>query len=150
MNENNCLGEYMAVTQRMLNAFLRCRLEDADISASQVIFLMHLFKQNGQSQEEINRKMQYDKGVIARMAGALEKNGYISRRKNPNDTRAYNLFLTQKAMDFLPKLVELLKEWNEVLEQGEDQETLKLLNTAMKRISDRSIEKVKEIKNGKK
>jgi len=150
MKENNCLGEYMAVTQRMLNAFLRCRLEGVDISASQVIFLMHLFKQDGQSQEEINRKMQYDKGVIARMAAALEKNGYISRKNNPTDNRAYNLHLTQKATDFLPKMVEILKEWNEVLVQGEDEETLKVLNSAMKRISDRSIEKVKEVKDGKK
>ena len=150
MKENNCLGEYMSVTQRMLNAFLRCMLEDVDITASQVIFLMHLFKQDGQSQEEINRKMQYDKGVVARMAAALEKNGYISREKNPEDNRAYNLYLTQKATDFRPKMVEILKEWNQVLVQDEDDETLKQLNSAMKRISDRSIEKVKEIRDGKK
>ena len=150
MRENNCLGEYMSVTQRMLNAFLRCRLEDVDITASQVIFLMHLFKQDGQSQEEINKKMQYDKGVVARMAAALENNGYISRENNPEDNRAYKLYLTKKATDFRPKMVEILKEWNHVLVQDEDEETLKQLNSAMKRISDRSIEKVKEIRDGKK
>ncbi|MEX1307999.1 MAG: MarR family winged helix-turn-helix transcriptional regulator [Eubacteriales bacterium] len=150
MRENNCLGEHMAVTQRMLNAFLRCRLEGVDLSASQVIFLMHLYKQDGQSQEEINKKMQYDKGVIARMAAALEKNGYISRKNNPMDNRAYLLLLTQKAIDFLPTMVEILKEWNSVLVEGEDEETLIMLDRAMKRIADRSVEKVKEIKNGKK
>ena len=150
MRENNCLGEYMSVTQRMLNAFLRCRLEDVDITASQVIFLMHLFKQDGQSQEEVNRKMQYDKGVVARMAAALEKNGYISRKNNPEDNRAYKLYLTKKAKVFRPKMVEILKEWNQVLVQDEDEETLKQLNSAMKRISERSIEKVKGIRDGKK
>ena len=150
MRENNCLGEYMSVTQRMLNAFLRCRLEDVDITASQVIFLMHLFKQDGQSQEEINKKMQYDKGVVARMAAALENNGYISRENNPEDNRAYKLYLTKKATAFRPKMVEILKEWNQVLVQDEDEETLKQLNCAMKRISERSIEKVKEIRHGKK
>lgn len=150
MRENNCLGEYMSVTQRMLNAFLRCRLEDVDITASQVIFLMHLFKQDGQSQEEVNRKMQYDKGVVARMAAALEKNGYISRKNNPEDNRAYKLYLTKKAKVFRPKMVEILKEWNQVLVQDEDEQTLKQLNSAMKRISERSIEKVKGIRDGKK
>lgn len=148
-DKNSCIGEYMAVTQRMLNAFLRCKLEKTGINSSQFIFLMHLFRKDGQSQEQINKSMQYDKGVIARMAIRLEKDGYILRKSNPDDNRAYNLYLTRKAKAFYPKMMEILSEWNEVLIGAESEESINELSEIVERIAFRSIQKVKDVKNGK-
>ena len=143
-----CLGENMAVIQRMLASFLRVKLEGSDINASQFIFLMHLFKKDGQSQEQINTHMQYDKGVVARMASSLEKNNYITREINNEDSRAYHLYLTKKARAFNPQMMVILREWNDVLIRGETEKDIKAMSEILKRISDRSIQKVKDIKNG--
>jgi len=147
---NTCIGEHMAVTQRMLNSFLRYKLENTDINASQFIFLMHLFKKDGQSQEQINRSIQYDKGVIARMAIQLEKDAYITRQSNPQDKRANSLHLTEKAKGFYPKMIDILVEWNDVLLCDESEEEIKKLSEIVERIALRSINKIKEVKNGKK
>jgi DNA-binding MarR family transcriptional regulator len=149
-NSSICMGKYMAVTQKMLSSYLRLKLEDTTLNASQFIFLMHLFNKDGQSQEQLNKHMQYDKGVVARMADGLEKNGYIERQVNENDNRAYELHITQKAKDFYPRMIETLAEWNEMLVSGESDEDIEKLSQMMERISLKSIQKVKEIKNGKK
>lgn len=147
-DEYVCIGKHMAITQRMLNAFLRHRLKETDITPSMFMFLLNLLGEDGISQKQLNDSMQYDKGVVARLASQLESKGYIVRKNNVEDHRAYRLYLTQKAIDMKPKMIELLIEWNDVLFKDETNETMQVLNSALKNISERSINKVKEIKNG--
>jgi len=147
-NESFCIGKYMAITQRMLNAFLRYRLSDTDITPSMFMFLLNLLGEDGISQKQLNDSMQYDKGVVARLASQLEIKGYIDRKSNAEDHRAYRLYLTEKAREMQPKIIEILAEWNSVLLDEETNETKLVLNSALERISQRGVKKVKEIKNG--
>lgn len=149
-NTRAYIGKYMAITQRMFNAFLRYRLKCTTLNPSRFIFLIHLFAEDGQSQKQINKTLQYDKGVIARIANQLEKDGYIIRECNPNDNRAYKLHLRQKAKDFYPTMIDILSEWNEVLLADETTQDIDMLNKTLKRLAKKSINKVKELKNGQK
>ncbi|MDA3847134.1 MAG: MarR family transcriptional regulator [Vallitaleaceae bacterium] len=145
---NICVGKYMAITQRMLNAFLRQRLENTDINPSMFMFLLQLVGHDGLSQKQINDSMQYNKGVVTRIANQLEKKGYIIRKSNDQDHRAYRLHLTKKAENFQPTMINILKEWNEVILSDETEEAIETLNTTLERIATKSINKVKEVKNG--
>lgn len=143
----NCLGEQMAYTQRMLTTYLRHRLQDTPLNPSQFILLLHLFKLDGQSQEQVNQMMQYDKGVIARNARHLEKAGYITRQVNPQDNRAYQLHLTPQAHAYFPEMKNILREWNAVMTDGEDPDDLQHFQALLHRITQRSMQKLNELKN---
>ncbi len=144
-----CIGKYMSVTQRMLKAYLRIKLRDYEIGHQHFIFLLYLFGHDSMSQKQINDSMQYDKGVVTRIAEYLEQYGYIQRENNPVDHRAYKLHLTQKAKDFYPEMMDILSEWNDSLLSEESDETIKVLTPALNRIAQKSIDKVKEVKNAK-
>jgi len=147
-DESVCIGRHMAITQRMLNAFLRHKLKETDITPSMFMFLLNLLGEDGISQKQLNDSMQYDKGVVARLASQLESKGYIERKNNIEDNRAYRLYLTEKARFMQPKIIEILTEWNDVLLKDETNETILVLNNTLERISNRSVNKVKEFKNG--
>lgn len=130
----------------MFYAFLRIKLSNKDITPSQFIFLLQLRSNNGISQEELNNKLQLDKGVVARIAKKLEKNGYIQRIINEEDKRAYKLFITNQAKEFFPTMDSLLIEWNEVL-LGDEMNEVVYINDILEKIATRTIKKVEAIKN---
>lgn len=60
--------------------------------------LIHFIRHNpGASQKEIAAALNMDKGAVARRTAALERKGYLYRRKNPQDGRSCLLYATDKA-----------------------------------------------------
>ena len=51
----------------------------------------------GISQSEICQQLNMDKGAVARRVASLEANGYLTRRKNPEDARGQMLYATEAA-----------------------------------------------------
>lgn len=150
MNPNRlCIGQNMAVIQKMLTAYLKVRLEPFDLSPTQFMFLLHLRTSDGISQENLNEKMQYDKGVIARTAKQLMDSHYIKRQVNHEDKRAYQLFLTDEAKAFFPTMDLILSEWNDTLLTDLSVEEVTLLNRTLEAIAQRTIQKVEKMKHEK-
>lgn len=84
----------------------------------------------GMTQEQIIYELHYDKGVMARTMQSLESKEYVTRESNPNDSRSYIFSLTDKARDFKPTLINILKGWTLKLIDGVDNidEVKKALN----------------------
>ena len=150
MINNICIGKHMSVIQKMLRVYLNSKLSDYDINHSQFFFILYLFDHENISQRELNNFMRYDKGSIARIAESLEDLGYIARESNPDDHRAYKIHLTNKARDIYPKMIDMLNEWNSFLTEGENNTDINLMKNILDRMAQKSINKVRELKHGKK
>lgn len=60
--------------------------------------LIHLVRHEpGISQKEISRRLNMDKGAVARRVASLEEKGYLMRRENPADGRSQLLYASEKA-----------------------------------------------------
>lgn len=67
-----------------------------------------LWEEDGLQQAELANRCSKDRPNTTRMLDLLEKNGYIERRKDPNDRRSYRIFLTDKGKDLQPELTSLV------------------------------------------
>ena len=64
--------------------------------------------------------------------------GYVERRPSDEDRRETLVFPTQKALDVLPTVRAVIKEWNEYLTEGMDEEELEIFAETLSRIAERA------------
>jgi len=88
------------------------------IGSGQFHFLMYLYKKQGITQETLAEELQLDKGTCARAIQKLEDLGYVTRTRDQEDKRCYNIYLTKKAEHLKPTALKILKEWTNHLLNG--------------------------------
>ena len=88
------------------------------LSSAQVPIIIQVVSANGISQNEVVSLLSMEKSVIAKTIGKLVEDGYIERKINPKDKRAYDLYPTEKAIRVYPILVEQGKKWIEIITAG--------------------------------
>ncbi|MDF3001848.1 MAG: MarR family transcriptional regulator [Bacillota bacterium] len=94
---NNKIFRY---TQRYLDRALK----KYELSSGAFSYLFFLEHQEGISQNQISREIGNDKAMSARTITKLIESGHIYKIEDAKDSRAYQLYLTQKSKDILPKI----------------------------------------------
>jgi DNA-binding MarR family transcriptional regulator len=102
------VGRYISVLNRHAQSYISDKLKNYNIGSGQYIFLTALYQRDGISQEELSRSLLIDKANTARAISKLEAHGYVVRKQNAKDKRAYHVFLTNKAKELKPKLFDAL------------------------------------------
>lgn len=128
---------------RFISTISRCgqiyfdrKLRPANIGAGQVRILRTLAVQDGISQERIRALFHLDKGTVAKTIKPLLREGYVQREKNPEDQRAYRIFLTEKGRGILPMLKETIRQWSDILTAGFSAEEKRAANDLLLRMSE--------------
>lgn len=140
-NQYEPVGKWISVLYRQFQVYINKELKDSELNSAQFIFLINLYRQDGVNQEELATKLFIDKGAAARAIKQLESNGYIERQVNPEDKRAYKIYITEKAKQIKPRIQEILNEWNETLIGNLSQEEEEVLLKALKQMSARALQK---------
>lgn len=65
------------------------------ISVAEAHALMELVKQQPVSQTTLGERLHLVKSTVSRVVGLLERRRYLERRRDPNDGRAVQLWLTE-------------------------------------------------------
>lgn len=113
-------------------------LKALGICGGQVPYLLRLCRMPGLSQEELAKGLYVNKSTAARVIANLEKAGYVERRPSPEDRRCHQLFPTQKALDALPELREVVRGWNDYLLDEFTEEEKEALVAMLARVSERA------------
>ena len=101
---------------------------------------MMLYKKDGVNQETLAEKLNIDKATSARAIKKLEENGFVIRKKDQNDRRNYNIFLTEKARKIKPKIKSILSNWTDLLLEDLSQEEAEQLFILLEKISQNATE----------
>lgn len=109
------IGRYISILYRQAQSYIAGQMKPYDIGSGQYVFLLALYERDGISQEELSDQLMIDKGTTARALYKLEKAGYVIRQTDPEDRRAYNVFITDKARDVKPALYNILSSWTDIL-----------------------------------
>lgn len=72
-------------------------MKKTGLSFRQMGYLRMIFENPGISQEKIAKCLKIDKGAVAKAIKDMAAGGYLRREENPNDRRAYRLYLTDNA-----------------------------------------------------
>ena len=116
LNSNgHSIGKWISIIYRYAQCYMTRELEPYNIGSGQFIFLGTLYREDGVHQETLAKKINIDKGTTARAIKKLEKEGYVVRKEDPEDRRAYKVFLTEKALEVKPEIFKILMNWTDIL-----------------------------------
>lgn len=116
------IGYLVGRLSRAIIKRLSKKFQDAgiDVSYEQWSILVHLYRQDGQTQQALARIAVKDKAAITRLLNGLEKKNIVLRVPDRNDKRSNLVYLTNKAKELKPHLVGFVEEMLEEAEQGID------------------------------
>ena len=90
---------------RTTQGYLDKVLKEYDLSSGSYPYLLILKENEGISQNKISKELGYDKAMSARTIIKLIELGYLDRQEDEADSRAYKLYLTEKAKVIIPKIL---------------------------------------------
>lgn len=118
MKKYPTISRFLSCLYRHTQIYFDRYLHQYDLSSGSLSFLMVLFHHDGIHQEELSRKLSIDKATTARAVHKLLEAGYISRKQDSSDRRAYIISLTEKGLALKPELKRIAREWSEQLTTG--------------------------------
>ena len=107
--------KHISRIHRGANRWREAMLNEEELNGIQQVYLFHICRHPGISQEQLRAKILVNKSNVARQLSSLEKMGYVKRHVSQADKRLYEVFPTDRAMLIYPKIVYLMEEWNERL-----------------------------------
>lgn len=78
-------------------------------------YLMTLFHNDGINQNQISKELDVDKSMSARAIKKLIELGYVKKESDPEDSRAYKLYLTEQGKEIVPTLKTEINNWNQII-----------------------------------
>ncbi len=121
MDRHESVGKLISIIYRQIQIYLNKELVEYGLSSGQIQVFSVLLKNEEINQDTISKILYLDKANIARAVNKLVKLGYVKRRIDPNDRRAYILSLTQKGKKIRPAIRKILKELTNTLLKGFDE-----------------------------
>ncbi len=112
-------------------------LQPLGLSSAEGNILLHLLTQGqGVVQEQLVEQLDVSKPAISRALDSLEAKGYISRQRDPEDKRAYQIWLTGKALAIGPAIEQVYNRMFDLALQGISQDELDYFMKLFGRISE--------------
>jgi len=137
VNENkNSLGRWISLLHRHGHVYVGRQLKQYNISKGQYTFLNELYKKDGVRQEQLSYHLRIDKGTTAKAIKKLEDDDYIIRKVDTKDKRAYNVFLTEKALKIKPMVRKAMMDWMDILFSGFSEDEKKTFLSLLERMGE--------------
>lgn len=140
MKKKESIGRLISCINRYTHIYLRDSLQKYQLGSGQFRLLTTLYKHgDGINQEYFANFLKMDKATAARSIKKLEDVGFILRKKDEKDKRAYNVYLTEKAKELEPKIKRILNSWTRILlKDFSDDEQIAYINFLKKSVKNAS------------
>ncbi len=137
MKFEDCLCFKLGKAARAMTRTYRSRLASHGLTHIQFFLLIALYEKEGMSVSELAAKVALDKSTMTGLIDRMEREGFVERHQNPNDRRAYCIYLTEKARDMRKDLISIYREVNSMY--------LHTLSEEEKRILEEIVAKIESI-----
>lgn len=126
------------ICARCAEAYRNERLASYGLSGNHAIFLLHLCRNPGISQEKLSRLLCINKSNVARQLVVLEEKGFVRRESPPEDKRLLLVYPTEKAIQTLPSIKQVLHNWSCYVTEDFTPEERLLLTDMLEKITQKS------------
>ena len=113
-------------------------LKKLGICGGQVPYLLRLCRCPGLTQEELAKALYFNKSTVTRQISALEKQGLVRREPSREDLRCQLVYPTERALEIIPLVRELVRGWNDYLLADMTADERDQLQALMERVSQRA------------
>jgi DNA-binding MarR family transcriptional regulator len=142
--ENRGFGIHLSIILRRGQMYLDRELEPFDIRAGQIPILRVLGIKDGIDQKSIRAFLHLDKGTVAKTIRPLIHKGYVTRKTDPKDKRAYQIFLTRKGHEIMPEVKDAVNRWMDALTAGFTEEEKETAYTLVSKMSENARRYLKD------
>ena len=133
---DSSIGYLVGRTSRAIIKRLTKKFADAgfDVSYEQWSILIHLYRRDGQTQQELSNIAVKDKAAITRLLNVLEKKNIVLRIPDRTDKRSKLVYLTNKAKEFRDDLMDLVEEMLAEAEEAVSSEEMEQCRITLNKI----------------
>lgn len=114
------------------------RMAPMGLKGCHASYLEEICANPGISQDKLAQRICINKSNVARQVAALEEDGFITRVPSQNDKRIMELFPTEKTLELLPKIKQILQCWEAWLTQDLTEQEVQLLAGALMKMKERA------------
>ena len=140
------ISRYIMMISRCSNQFRSERLRDTGLCGQHCAYILRVCREPGTTQDAIAREICVNKRNVPRQLAALEQNGFVERRPCEADSRAMEVYPTEKALAALPEVRAVLREWNECITADFTEEEKTQFLDLLARAADRAERRLNEVK----
>ena len=112
---NRSIGKETGMLVRAAHIYLRHQFRNYSFGHAQAMTLHLISHHDGISQNELVQHFHLDKSSVTSQLKILEKNGYIYRRANKEDSRSRHIYITEKTEAIQQDLNAKVASWSEIL-----------------------------------
>ena len=94
----------------------------------------------GITQDQLARRIFINKSNVARQLVILEEDGYVERRPSTEDKRSIQVFPTRKAIDTMPEIIRIFRDWESFVAQDLSEDERKSLAAMLEKMKARSAD----------
>jgi MarR family transcriptional regulator for hemolysin len=110
-------------------------VQDSGVTRAKWMLIAAVARNPGATQRSIASMLEVREVTAGRLIDRLCADGYLERRENPSDRRAYCVYLTPAAQPLLDKLGEMAIEHEEEVFANFTEEELKTLDELLDKLS---------------
>ena len=138
------ISQILKDISRFGRAYREEKLAPLGITSRHGLYLREIAAAPGISQEQLTARIGINKSNVARQVAALEEEGYIERRSCGKDKRVLRLYPTQKTLELLPGIAEVMDSWELLLVENLTPAEQEQLETMLLRVRDSALAATKE------
>jgi DNA-binding MarR family transcriptional regulator len=101
-------------------------------------YLTEIAANPGISQDRLAKIICINKSNVARQVAVLEEDGFVRRVPSAADKRVMELYPTEKTLEILPQINDMLMRWENCITQDLTEEEKELLSALMGKMSSRA------------
>lgn len=105
----------ISIIARCATQFRSDKLGAYGLNGCQTPYILGVCREPGITQDELARRICVNKSSVTRQAAALEEAGFVRREPSETDRRAVLVYPEDKAIEVLPRIREIHKEWRDYL-----------------------------------
>jgi MarR family transcriptional regulator for hemolysin len=141
---NRSFGFVLHETARLFGKRFDQRAKALGLTRAQIQLLAYLLYHEGINQARLADMLEMEAISLARLIDRMEQAGWVERRPDPKDRRAWLLFVTEKLKPVFAKMVEIGKEVRAEalagLSPAESEQAMALLLRVRRNLSDKGRE----------
>ena len=135
----------MPYIMKTMNEIVRCGMQYRNehlapfgLKRSHASYLLEICRSPGISQDTLARRICFNKSNIARQIAVLEEDGFVLRKAAPEDKRIMELYPTEKTLELMPQIRQVLAQWRGYLMEGLTAEEIQVLDKALQSMRTRA------------
>ena len=110
------------------------------LKACHASYLTEICAHPGISQDKLAARICINKSNVARQAAILEEDGFIIRKPSAADKRVVELYPTEKTLELMPQISQVLKSWETRIADSLTEEERQSLSDLLAKMKDRATE----------